>query len=95
MANYSMVSSSLNTSYSGSIVKLLALGLDDGESTLNRVEWGNYSYPDSSFTPTAITDCRGCGDGVDPIKVPAGSYIEGPIGQLKVGAGGFLVYIND
>jgi hypothetical protein len=97
MANYSMTSSSINTSYSGSIVKLLALGSINtgslGDSTLLRVEWGNYSYPDSSFTPTAITECRGCDEGVDPITVPAGTYIEGPIGRLKTGnKGGWIIY---
>jgi hypothetical protein len=105
MANYSMVSSSLNTQYSGSIHKLLAIGqnnianlsgsIEGQYSTLLRVEWGNYSYPDSSFTATAITECRGCDEGVDPITVPAGTYIEGPIGRLKTGnVGGWIIYTS-
>ena len=42
--------------------------------------------PISDFSATSIIATN--------VQIPAGSYIEGPIGQLKVGAGGFLVYIN-
>ena len=29
------------------------------------------------------------------VQIPAGSFIEGPIGRLKINAGGFLIYFND
>ena len=84
MANYSVVSSSLGASYTGSIEKMLSLGANDGESTLTRIEWGNFTTPESSFTPTSIT--------TGTITVPAGSYIDGPIGRVAVGAGAWLIY---
>ena len=86
MAEYRAISSSVGQEISGSIYKILALGADDSECTLSRIEFGNSPLPESSFTPTSRITSN--------IQVPAGSYIEGPIGRIKVGAGGFLVYKN-
>ena len=86
MAQFKAVSSSVGQTITGSIAKVLALGGDDNECTLSRIEFGNMTNPVSAFSATSIIATN--------VQVPAGSYIEGPIGQLKVGAGGFLVYIN-
>tara|TARA_B100001250_G_scaffold414046_1_gene450389 strand:- start:337 stop:591 length:255 start_codon:yes stop_codon:yes gene_type:complete len=83
MAEYRVISSSVGASYTGSIAKVQAL---NAAGTLARVEWGNFTYPESAFTPTNVID--------ENIVVPAGTVIEGPIGRLKVGAAGFLIYIN-
>ena len=91
MANYSVVSSSLGASYTGSIVKMLSLGHSNAVntnllegSTLSNVEWGNHTEPDSAFTPQSVTA---------DIKVPAGTYLEGPIGRVKTGtSGSWLIY---
>ena len=87
MANYSIISSSTSTSYTGSITKMLSLGAEDVESTLTRIEWGNFVEPYSSFTPSSIT--------TGTITVAAGSYVDGPISRVKTGAtGNWLIYLN-
>ena len=83
MAEYQVISSSVNQEITGSIAKVQAL---NAAGTLSRVEWGEFTYPESAFTPTNVVSTN--------IAVPEGTVIEGPIGRLKVGAGGFLIYIN-
>ena len=41
----------------------------------------------ASFTPVSTIDA------VEGVFLPAGSYLEGPVGKVKVASGGFLVYI--
>ena len=80
------ISSSANGQFTGSITKVLALGADNDEPTISRIEFGEMTDPESNFTPSSETST---------VKIPAGTYIDGPIGKLKVGAtGGFLVYIR-
>ena len=69
------ISTSIATSYTGSFVKILALGADDAECTLSRIEFGKMTSPESSFTASSEISTD--------IQVPAGSYIDGPIGKLK------------
>ena len=83
---YNTISSSLNQMVTGSIVKVLALGADDAECTLSRIEFGKMTSPESSFTASSEISTD--------IQVPAGSYIDGPIGKLKVKTGGFLIYVE-
>tara|TARA_R110002012_G_scaffold138881_1_gene295775 strand:- start:695 stop:955 length:261 start_codon:yes stop_codon:yes gene_type:complete len=85
MAEFQVISSSLG-SFTGSIEKMLALGANDAECTLSRIEFGNMVNPESSFTPTSIIS--------SDVIIPAGSYVEGPIGRVNISAGGFLIYIK-
>mgnify|MGYP003656870672 CR=1 FL=1 len=87
MAQFNAVSSSVGSTYTGSIAKVLALGANDAECTLSNIDFGNMTNPETSFTPTSNISTA--------IIVPAGSYVEGPIGRLKVDAGGFLIYFNE
>ena len=87
MAIYRVVSSSVGSTHTGSIAKVLALGADDSECTLSNIDFGNFIEPESLFTPSSTITTN--------VQVPAGSYLEGPIGRLKVEAGGFLIYFND
>tara|TARA_Y100000114_G_C11641088_1_gene269325 strand:- start:57 stop:323 length:267 start_codon:yes stop_codon:yes gene_type:complete len=83
---YAPVSSSHSTSYTGSISKILSLGGDDVENTLERIEFGVFTTPETAFTASSI---------VDSIVIPAGTYVEGPIGRVKVSASSdFLIYFN-
>ena len=68
---------------SGSINRLLALGADDAEPICLRIEFGPGTLPDSNFTPSSV---------IETVQVPAGTYIEGPIG--RVSGSGFLAYLN-
>ena len=70
--------------FTGSFVKLQAMGADGGESTLSRVEFGQLTVPLSSWTPTSKIET--------PVTVPNGFSIDGPIGAFKVSAGAFLAY---
>tara|TARA_B100001094_G_C17440792_1_gene443582 strand:- start:158 stop:427 length:270 start_codon:yes stop_codon:yes gene_type:complete len=72
-----------NSRITGSIVKLLALGADDDEQRCERIEFGNFTQPESLYTPTSV---------ITDITVPAGTYIDGPIG--RVSGSNFLAYIN-
>ena len=84
MAEFRIVSSSGTQEVTGSIAKILSLGADDAESSIT-LEFGNMTFPESSFTPTTV---------INAITVPAGSYIDGPIGRAKVQSGAFLFYLN-
>ena len=84
MAEFRIVSSSGTQEVTGSIAKILSLGANDAESSIT-LEFGNMTFPESSFTPTTV---------ISKITVPAGSYIDGPIGRAKVQTGAFLFYLN-
>ena len=86
MAQYSVVSSSLGSTHTGSIAKVLALGANDAECTLSNIDFGNFVQPETRFTASSTI--------LTNVQVPAGSYVEGPIGRLKVQAGAFLIYFN-
>ena len=96
MINYTVISSSAaQEEVSGSIAKILALGNDDAEGTITRIEFGdpniNPQRPNltgSNYTPTSVAG---------PVVVPAGTYVEGPIGRVKVDSstGGFLIYLTN
>ena len=83
---YRTISSSINQMVTGSIVKVLALGADDAECTLSRIEFGKMTEPESFFKASSII--------ATDVQIPAGSYIDGPIGKLKVKTGGFLIYVE-
>ena len=84
MINYTVISSSAaQEEVSGSIAKILALGNDDAEGTITRIEFGdpniNPQRPNltgSNYTPTSVA---------------------GPIGRVKVDSstGGFLIYLTN
>mgnify|MGYP003674443464 CR=1 FL=1 len=82
-----IASSSVGAAYTGSIAKVIALGADGDESTLSRIEFGAMTYPESHFTASSIITTN--------VQIPAGSPLEGPIGRIKVGAGGFLIYFDN
>ena len=84
------ISCSNATSYTGSFVKIQALGdAGDVECVLDRVEWGKFAEPIADAT-TVITS--------DAVQIPAGTSVEGPILQFKTGTNGagkgFLAYFN-
>ena len=72
------ISCSATTSYTGSFVKLQALGADDKEPSLSRVEFGRLKDPEISSSITSVTTA---------IQIPAGSFIEGPIVRFKPAGG--------
>ena len=84
------ISTSIATSYTGSFVKILTLGADDAECSLERIEFGNITNPESDFVPSNVINTE--------VKIPAGTYIDGPIARFKVSgsaaAGGFLAYYS-
>tara|TARA_R110000796_G_scaffold195683_1_gene312244 strand:+ start:311 stop:601 length:291 start_codon:yes stop_codon:yes gene_type:complete len=89
----SIVSSSGTTAYTGSIAKVVALGADGDEATLSRIEFGAMTYPESgdengsgSYSPSSVIATN--------VQIPAGSSLDGPMGRIKVGAGGFIIYFD-
>ena len=83
---YAPISSSASTSYTGSIAKVLSLGTNVSASMLERVEFGNHSEGHLPFTASSVSG---------EINIPAGTYLEGPIGRLKTSASShFLIYFN-
>ena len=73
------ISCSATTSYTGSFVKLQALGeAGDKECSLSRVEFGRLKDPEISSSITSVTTT---------IQIPAGSFIEGPIVRFKPAGG--------
>ena len=72
------ISCSATTSYTGSFVKLQALGADNAEPSLARVEFGRLKDPEISSSITSVTTA---------IQIPAGSFIEGPIVRFKPAGG--------
>mgnify|MGYP003639160178 CR=1 FL=1 len=81
---YAPVSSSVGQKITGSIGKIIALGNDDAEQTLTRVEFGILTEPESQFTASSV---------IGSIVVPAGGVIDGPIARVQCG-GAFLVYVE-
>ena len=84
------ISCSATTSYTGSFVKIQALGdAGDVECVLDRVEWGKHTDPIENAT-TVISSSA--------IEIPAGTSIDGPILKFKTGTNGagkgFLAYFN-
>ena len=68
----------------GSFVKLQALGAYNANSVLERIEFGELTNPEASFTASAIISSA--------ITVPNGQCVEGPIARFKVKSGFFLGY---
>tara|TARA_R110000787_G_scaffold90307_4_gene190848 strand:+ start:460 stop:765 length:306 start_codon:yes stop_codon:yes gene_type:complete len=89
-----IISSSGTSSYTGSITKVVALGANDGEASLSRIEYGlevqDYGRISSSaqteWTPISTTGT---------VQIPAGSALEGPMGRIEVGTGSFLIYFGN
>lgn len=97
---YNVIKSTVNTNYTGSIVKLQAFGnglAPNGaaaSASLDRIEFGdvreNPMNPKShaNYTPRSIV--------TGPIEVPIGDFIGGPISALKTttgdGKSGWLIY---
>ena len=84
------ISCSNATSYTGSFVKIQALGdAGDVECVLDRIEWGQHTDPIANAT-TVISSSA--------IEIPAGTSIDGPILKFKTGTNaagkGFLAYFN-
>lgn len=80
-------------SYTGSIAKLVALGANDGEASVSRIEFGAMTFPESgdengsgSYSPSSIITTT--------VQVPSGHTIDGPIGRFKNAAGSFLIYFD-
>tara|TARA_B100000287_G_scaffold312592_1_gene295933 strand:+ start:255 stop:515 length:261 start_codon:yes stop_codon:yes gene_type:complete len=84
MLEIRVVSASAGMSVTGSITKVLAMGADVDEPILSKVEFGNMTDPPTDFQATSH---------IDYIQVPAGSYVDGPIGQAEVSGGAFLFYM--
>jgi hypothetical protein len=82
------ISCSNATAYTGSFVKLQALGNSDEEVTITEVQWGQLK------TPYSANDW---GTGTGPLELVAGGApIEGPIFAFKTGTNtvttGILAY---
>ena len=77
--------------YTGSFVKLLITGVPPSASAkIDRIEWGNLTEPESSFTPTGVI--------TGSMTFPAGTVIDGPIARFKYAStannGGILAYYH-
>lgn len=86
MSQYQVISSSAGQEFTGSIAKVIAIG-PQTSSVLDRVEFGNLVFPETSFTASSVTG---------KVEIDNGFTIDGPIARTKTGAdgdGGFLVYI--
>jgi len=95
---YSVISSSINTAYTGSIARIQAIGGNPQAfpscSHLQRIEFGS--------NPASPVNTIGSFDTIHhaAISVPVGTVIEGPITALKTsgsvleGDSGWLIYHN-
>jgi len=87
MSQYQVISSSAGQEFTGSIAKVIAIG-PQTSSVLDRVEFGNLVFPETSFTASSVTG---------EIEIDNGFTIDGPIARTKTSANhtssGFLVYI--
>ena len=73
--------------YTGSFVKLLITGVPPSASAkIDRIEWGNLTEPESSFTPTGVI--------TGSMTFPAGTYVDGPIAKFNVKCGAVLAYYH-
>ena len=82
-----VVSASLpgSAEQTGSFVKIQALGGNvTSGSVLERIEFGEITNPESSFTPSSVI--------TSSITVPNGTVIDGPIARFKVKSGFFIGY---
>ena len=68
----------------GSFVRVQALGGYNANSVLERIEFGEMTNPESSFTPSSVI--------TSSITVPNGTVIDGPIARFKVKSGFFIGY---
>jgi len=72
--------------YTGSFVKILAMGADEDQIVIDRIEFGKLTEPESSFTPTGVI--------TGSMTFPAGTYIDGPIARFNIKSGAVLAYYN-
>ena len=86
------ISCSNSTSYTGSFIKLQALGAPGSEYVIERIEFGELTEPESGFSPSGLST---------RIVIPVGSSIEGPIARFKTSGsfsddtdGGLLAYYS-
>lgn len=81
--------------FTGSIVKMQALGDYNSSSTLKRIEYGNLTFPESEFSPS-LTLQSGSGQLVNlsGVEVPNGSYLDGPIARVACEEGNWLIYYH-
>ena len=95
----SIATASGTTSYTGSIAKLVAIGVSGtgGDASVSRIEFGAMTYPEGgsvdangtssgAFVPSSVITTT--------VVVPAGSTIDGPIARFKNAAGSFLIYFD-
>ena len=84
MGAFRVVSASEGTNYSGSIAKVFALEA----ATITSCEFGLYQSPEpgTAFVPTSTWSTS--------TPLPVGSTLDGPIGRLKTGTGGVLIYFH-
>ena len=87
------ISCSNSTSYTGSFIKLQAVGGntgDDDVAVITEVQYGQLADPHSSTTVTSTTG---------PITLAAGHHIDGPRYAFTTGVStaknGILAYFND
>ena len=72
--------------YTGSFIKILAMGADDAEIVIDRIEFGNLVEPESAFTPTGVI--------TGSMTFAAGTYIDGPIARFNIKSGAVLAYYH-
>jgi len=106
--NIGIISCSLNTSYTGSFIKIFSPGDQYTSahgglsgSILQNVEVGYYADP---YTTAVSPSVKGDPDGngadvasIEEIEIPPGSYLDGPINAFHVKAttgGTVLAYYN-
>ncbi len=88
-----IISSSGTSAYTGSIAKVVALGANDGEASLSRIEYGLEVQAYGKVSSSAQTEWTAFST-TGTVQIPAGSALEGPMGRIKVGAGAFLIYFG-
>lgn len=96
MANksYTFITSSITGSYTGSITKVLALGLSTATASLSRIEFG-LEVQDFGKISSSGQNGWNADSIVTDIDIPAGSALEGPMGRIEVGGGKFLIYFGN
>ena len=68
--------------FSGSIERIQALGVYNGSSKIQRIEFG--SQTSSPYNASSVIS--------HSIEIPNGSFILGPIGRIKGETGDWLIY---
>ena len=80
--------------YSGSFSRILVLNLSGSsidsnqQAILERIEFGLHAVGGDSIIYNVV------GSTTSPIAINAGTYLEGPIAQLKLASGSCLAYKN-